>query len=30
MVSHRVRVASIAEVDAELAAWLRRAYEAAG
>jgi Domain of unknown function (DUF5655)/Domain of unknown function (DUF4287) len=30
MVSHRVRVASLAEVNAELAAWLRRAYEAAG
>jgi hypothetical protein len=30
MVSHRVRVASVAEVDAELADWLRRAYDAAG
>src|SRR4051812_1743086 len=30
MVSHRVRVASLAEVDAELADWLRQAYEAAG
>lgn len=30
MVSHRVRVAAVAEVDAELDGWLRRAYEAAG
>jgi len=30
MVSHRVRVGSVADVDAELAAWLRQAYEAAG
>jgi hypothetical protein len=30
MVSHRVRVSTVAEVDAELAAWLRRAYDAAG
>jgi hypothetical protein len=29
MVTHRVRVASVAEVDGELVAWLRRAYEAA-
>lgn len=29
MVSHRVRVASLAEVDAELIGWLRRAYDAA-
>jgi hypothetical protein len=29
MVSHRVRVASPAEVDAELLAWLRQAYELA-
>jgi hypothetical protein len=29
MVSHRVRVASLAEVDAELISWLRRAYDAA-
>lgn len=28
MVSHRVRVGSVAEVDAELVDWLRRAYEA--
>jgi hypothetical protein len=30
MVSHRVRVSSVAEVDAELADWLRQAYDAAG
>jgi hypothetical protein len=30
MVSHRVRISSVAEVDAELADWLRRAYDAAG
>lgn len=30
MVSHRVRVTTPAEVDAELAGWLRRAYDAAG
>jgi hypothetical protein len=29
MVSHRVRVSSVEEVDAELVAWLRAAYEAA-
>jgi predicted transport protein len=29
MVSHRVRVTSVAEIDAELAGWLRRAYDAA-
>ena len=29
MVSHRVRVSSVAEVDAELASWLRQAYDAA-
>jgi hypothetical protein len=29
MVSHRVRVASLGEVDAELIAWLREAYERA-
>ena len=29
MVSHRVRVSRIEEVDAELVAWLRQAYEAA-
>lgn len=29
MVSHRVRLESEAQVDAELIAWLRRAYEAA-
>lgn len=30
MVSHRVRLESVAEVDAELVAWLRDAYDAAG
>ncbi len=30
MVSHRVRVGDIKEVDAELIGWLREAYEAAG
>jgi hypothetical protein len=30
MVSHRVRLANAAEVDAEVKAWLRAAYEAAG
>jgi hypothetical protein len=30
MVSHRVRLASVKDVDAELNAWLRKAYEAAG
>jgi hypothetical protein len=29
MVTHRVRVGSVAEVDGELIGWLRRAYEAA-
>jgi hypothetical protein len=29
MVSHRVRLENVAQVDAELVAWLRRAYEAA-
>ncbi|HEX8831357.1 MAG TPA: DUF5655 domain-containing protein [Longimicrobium sp.] len=29
MVSHRVRVGSVEEVDAELVAWLRAAYDAA-
>jgi predicted transport protein len=28
MVSHRVRVSQVGDVDAELEAWLRRAYEA--
>jgi hypothetical protein len=30
MCQYKVRVADLAEVDAELVAWLRRAYEAAG
>ena len=30
MVSHRVRVGSVAEVDAQLVAWLREAYGRAG
>ena len=30
MVSHRVRVASVDEVDKELVAWLKKAYDAAG
>lgn len=30
MVTHRVRLESAAQADAELAAWLRRAYDAAG
>jgi len=30
MCTHRVRVESAGAVDAELVAWLRRAYEAAG
>lgn len=30
MVSHRVRIESVAEVDAELTAWLSEAYAAAG
>jgi predicted transport protein len=30
MVSHRVRVTDPSQVDAELAAWLRQAYDAAG
>lgn len=30
MVSHRVRVASSKDVDGELIAWLRKAYDAAG
>jgi hypothetical protein len=29
MVSHRIRVASPAEVDAELIGWLKQAYERA-
>lgn len=29
MVSHRVRLASVADVDAELKAWLKKAYEGA-
>ena len=30
MFSHRVRVASVADVDDELIGWMRRAYELAG
>ncbi len=30
MLTHRVRVATPAEVDEQLATWLRQAYEAAG
>ena len=30
MVTHRVRLASPAEVDAEVLAWLRAAYDGAG
>jgi hypothetical protein len=30
MVSHRVRLSSVEEVDGEVAAWLRQAYDAAG
>jgi hypothetical protein len=30
MVSHRVRVSDLGEVDAELIGWLKKAYEAAG
>jgi hypothetical protein len=29
MVSHRIRLESAAEVDEEVIAWLRRAYDAA-
>jgi len=29
MVSHRVRISAISDVDAELAGWLRKAYDAA-
>jgi hypothetical protein len=29
MFTHRVRLASLADVDAELIAWLRQAYESA-
>ena len=28
MVSHRVRVSKLSEVDAELLGWLKKAYEA--
>ena len=28
MVSHRVRVSTLAEVDKELVEWLKRAYDA--
>ena len=30
MVSHRVRITEVAEVDEELVRWLREAYDAAG
>jgi predicted transport protein len=30
MVSHRVRVGAVGEVDKELVGWLKEAYEAAG
>jgi hypothetical protein len=30
MVTHRVRLASVKDVDAELAGWLRKAYDGAG
>ena len=29
MVTHRVRIEKVSEVDAELKAWLKQAYEAA-